>query len=123
MEEDIKSRQDKLGVDRAKIDAVEEKRKADMKAFNEMMARSEVERKADFEKMTKGKADREVAARLKAIHDKTDTNQMRLEPETEHQEKMDAWIVGPNDGQKESMACQQATEANPEKMEPNPGEK
>jgi hypothetical protein len=31
-----------------------------------------------------------VAARLEAIHDKTDTNQMRLEPETEHQEKMDA---------------------------------
>jgi hypothetical protein len=31
-----------------------------------------------------------VAARLKAIHDKTDTNEMRLEPEIEHEEKMDA---------------------------------
>jgi hypothetical protein len=40
--------------------------------------------------MAKWKADREVAARLEAIHDKTDANQMRLEPETEHQEKMDA---------------------------------
>jgi hypothetical protein len=31
-----------------------------------------------------------VAARQEAIHDKRDTNQRRLEPETEHQEKMDA---------------------------------
>jgi hypothetical protein len=39
--------------------------------------------------MAKGKADREVAARLEAIHDKRDTNQMILEPETVHQEKTD----------------------------------
>jgi hypothetical protein len=94
-----------------------------MKALYEMMARSEVERKAEFEKMAKGKANREAAVRLKAIQKKTDTNQMRLEPETEHQEKMDAWIADPNDGQKESTACQEAAEANPEKMGPNPGEK
>jgi hypothetical protein len=31
-----------------------------------------------------------VAAKLEAIHDKTHANEMRLEPETEHQEKMDA---------------------------------
>jgi hypothetical protein len=31
-----------------------------------------------------------VAARLETIHDKIDANQMRLEPETDHQEKMDA---------------------------------
>jgi hypothetical protein len=29
-------------------------------------------------------------ARLEASHNKTDTTQMRLEPETEHQEKMNA---------------------------------
>jgi hypothetical protein len=44
------------------------------------------------------KADREVVARVEAIHDKTDTNQMRLEPETDHQEKNDAWIVDLKDG-------------------------
>jgi hypothetical protein len=31
-----------------------------------------------------------VAARLESIHDKTNANQMRLEPEAEHQGKMDA---------------------------------
>jgi hypothetical protein len=31
-----------------------------------------------------------VAAKLEAIHDKTDANQMRVEPVMEHQEKMDA---------------------------------
>jgi hypothetical protein len=31
----------------------------------------------------------EVATRLEAIHNKAEANQMRLEPETEHQEKMD----------------------------------
>jgi hypothetical protein len=82
-----------------------------MKAFNEMMdcreaerkvydekmmteweADRKKERKADFEKrMTKRRADREeVAARLEAIHDKTDANEMRLEPETEHAGKMGA---------------------------------
>jgi hypothetical protein len=40
--------------------------------------------------MAKKKADREVVAKLEAIHNKTDTNQMRLEPEMEHQEKMGA---------------------------------
>jgi hypothetical protein len=37
------------------------------------------------------KADREVATKLEAIY-KTDTYQTRVEPEMEHQEKMDAWI-------------------------------
>jgi hypothetical protein len=36
----------------------------------------------------------------------------------EHQEK-DAWIADTKDGQNERTACQEATEANPEKMEPN----
>jgi hypothetical protein len=36
---------------------------------------------------------------------------------------MDAWIADLNDGQKERTSCQEVTEANPEKMEPNPGEK
>jgi hypothetical protein len=40
-----------------------------------------------------------------------------MEPETEHQEKMDTWIMDPKDGRKERTACQEATEANPEKME------
>jgi hypothetical protein len=44
--------------------------------------------------LAKGKADREeVTARLGAIHDKTDANQMRLEPDTEHQKKMDASLT------------------------------
>jgi hypothetical protein len=30
---------------------------------------------------------------------------------------MDAWITDLNDGQKERTACQEAMEANPEKME------
>jgi ribosomal 30S subunit maturation factor RimM len=62
-----------------------------MKAFNEMMERREAERKAyDEMMMAKWKTDRkkwkaerkanqEVVARLEAIHDKTDANQMRLE--------------------------------------------
>jgi hypothetical protein len=83
-----------------------------------------------------------VAARLETIHDKIDDNQMRLEPETGHQEKMDAWILDmkdgllrsneatpktmePNPGEKEAVVEQQIPneEATPEKMEPNPGEK
>jgi hypothetical protein len=64
-----------------------------------------------------------IQARRKAIHDKTDASQMRLEPETEHQEKMDLWMADMKDGRKEMTACQEATEANREKMEPNPGEK
>jgi hypothetical protein len=52
------------------------KRKAD---FEKMMA----ERQADQEKRkTECKVDREVATGLEAIHDKTDANQMRVEPET-----------------------------------------
>jgi hypothetical protein len=49
--------------------------------------------------MAKKKADQEeVVERLEAIHDKTDANQMRLEPKMEHQEKMDAWIADMKDG-------------------------
>jgi hypothetical protein len=49
---------------------------------------------------------------------------MRLEAETEHKQKTDAWIADIKDGQKERPACQEAaTEANPEKVEPNPGVK
>jgi hypothetical protein len=36
------------------------------------------------------------------------------------QEKTDAWIADMKDGRKERTACQEATEANPEKMELNP---
>jgi hypothetical protein len=69
--------------------------------------------------VVKRKADREeVTARLEAIHDMTDDNQMRLEPETEHQGKMDSWIADMKDGRKERTVCQEAMEANPEKMEP-----
>jgi saccharopine dehydrogenase-like NADP-dependent oxidoreductase len=74
-------------------------------------------RKADQEKReAEEKADREVATRLEA-------NQMRLEPETEHQEKMDAWIAGMKDGRKETTAYQDAMEADLEKMEPDPGKR
>jgi transposase-like protein len=39
--------------------------------------------------MSKRKSGREaVESMLEAVHDKTDTNLMRLETETEHQEKM-----------------------------------
>jgi Skp family chaperone for outer membrane proteins len=41
MEEDLKARQDKLDADNATIDADQGKRRADMKAFNEMMERRE----------------------------------------------------------------------------------
>jgi hypothetical protein len=46
-----------------------------------------------------------------------------MEPETELEEKMDVWIADMKDGGKERTACQEATEANPEKMGPHPGEK
>jgi hypothetical protein len=81
-------------------------------------------RKADQEKgEAERKADREMATRLEAIHDKRHANQTRLEPETEYQEKMDAWIAAMKDGRKERAVCQEAAKANPEKIEPNPGEK
>jgi hypothetical protein len=47
-----------------------------------------------------------VATRLEAIHDKTDANQMGVEPETEYQEKMDAWIADMKNDRKETTACQ-----------------
>jgi hypothetical protein len=82
------------------------------------------ERKADQEKgEAEKKVDREVATRLEAIHNKTDANQMRVEPETEHQGKMDAWITDMKNDRMETTACQEAMEANLEKMEPNPAEK
>jgi hypothetical protein len=43
-----------------------------------------------------------------------------MEPETEHQEKMDAWIAHMKDGRKERKARQEVMEASPEKTEPNP---
>jgi hypothetical protein len=45
MEENTKAKQDKLLADWAKIDADQEKRRADLKAFNEMTERREAERK------------------------------------------------------------------------------
>jgi hypothetical protein len=63
-----------------------------------------------------------VPERLEAIHVKIGAKQMRLKPKTKHQEKLGAWIVDKKDYQKERMACQEMMEANPEKMEPNPGE-
>jgi hypothetical protein len=57
--------------------------------------------------MAKRKADREeVAARLEAIHDKTNANQMRLEPKTEHQEKMDANLKEIKEGIKTNRGIQ-----------------
>jgi hypothetical protein len=47
---------------------------------------------------------------------------MRVEPKTEHQEKMDAWIADMENDRKETTACQDAMEANLEKIEPNLGE-
>lgn len=38
---------------------------------------------------------------------------MRLEPKTEHQEKMDPWMADMKDGQQERLACQEEKEANP----------
>lgn len=109
----------------AKMDANQEKLKAHMKAFNEMRDRRETERKAyDRKMMAKWEADQDtrkaqwkanrgqVMERLETIHNKTDVNQMRLEPEMEHQENMDAWIVDMKDGRKERLVCQEAREAN-----------
>jgi enterochelin esterase-like enzyme len=36
---------------------------------------------------------------------------------------VNAWIVDMKEDQKERTACQEVTKANPEKMEPTPGEK
>jgi hypothetical protein len=43
---------------------------------------------------------------------------MRLEPETEPQEKMDVWIADMKNERKETMACQDAMEESLEKMGP-----
>jgi hypothetical protein len=87
-----------------------EKREAERRAYNE---KTMVGWKADIEKMiSKRKADREeVVARLEAIHDKTNPNQMKLGPE------MDVWLQDMKDGRTERTACQEETE------ERNPGEK
>jgi hypothetical protein len=62
-------------------------------------------------------------ARLETIHDKSDINQMRLEAKMHlHQEGMNALIAGTKDGRKDRTTCQEATEANPEKVEPTPEE-
>jgi hypothetical protein len=50
-EEDIKAKQDKSHTDWANMYANREKRRADMKAFNEMMERREAERKTYEETM------------------------------------------------------------------------
>jgi uncharacterized protein YdiU (UPF0061 family) len=106
----------KLDAYRAKTDVDREEWEAETKPFNEFMEKREAERtewEADFEKMiSKRKADREeVVARLEAIHDKTNPNQMKLEPEMEHQEEMDVWLRDVKDGRKERTE------------ERNPGEK
>jgi hypothetical protein len=46
-----------------------------------------------------------------------------MEPETEHQENMDAWIAGMNDGRKERTACQEKTETNPGEHQRSPRKK
>jgi hypothetical protein len=38
-------------------------------------------------------------------------------------EKTDSWIANIKDALKMTTACQEVTRANPEKIEPNPGEK
>jgi predicted transcriptional regulator len=43
---------------------------------------------------------KEGVARLEAFRDQTDAIQMRLDSETKHQEKIDAWIADMNDGRK-----------------------
>jgi hypothetical protein len=62
MEEDMKAKQAELEASKAKGYAERERKKADMKAFNETMERLEPQRKAD----------REMETRLEAFHDKTD---------------------------------------------------
>jgi hypothetical protein len=107
MEEDIKARQDKLHANWAKVDADREKRRADMKAFNELMEGREAERRAYQEMTAEWETDRkrptsrrgwprekqsekEWRQGLEAINDKRGTTQMKFETETEHQGKMDA---------------------------------
>jgi hypothetical protein len=36
---------------------------------------------------------------------------MRLQPETEHEEKVDSWMTDMKDGGKKRTACQEAMEA------------
>jgi hypothetical protein len=64
-----------------------------------------------------------VATRLEAIHEKTDANHISVEPEMEHQKKKVAWIVDMTNDWKEMTACQDAVEANLEKLEQNLGAK
>jgi hypothetical protein len=100
----------------------QERREAERKAYEEKMT---AKQKADQGKReAEWTVDREVVTRLEAIQSKTDANQMRVEPKTEHQqEKLDAWIADMENDQKETMACQDAMEVNLEKMGQNLREK
>jgi hypothetical protein len=71
---------------------------------------------------TKAMRDKRMEDNMKACQETTckEPTSEDMEPETEHQEKMDAWIVDMNNCRRERTACQEATEANPKKMEPTP---
>jgi hypothetical protein len=100
--------------------ADQERWAAERKAYEKKMI---AERKADQERReAERNVDREVARRLEAIHDNTYLNKRSVELETEHQEKIYAWIADMENDRKETTSCQDAMEANIKKMEPIPGE-
>jgi hypothetical protein len=71
--------------------------------LEQMMAKSDDNKKTIKKLMDAIRAEtKAIQARRKAIHNKTDANQTRLEPETEHQEKME-----PNPGERAAVVERQ----------------
>jgi hypothetical protein len=105
---------------------IEEHMQEMMAGLETNQAQLEVDRKADQEEIKEN-----LLARLEA---KTEANQAKMDiklkemseeiksGQAEMRSTVNAWIADMTEDQKERTACQAAMEANPEKMEPNPGE-
>jgi hypothetical protein len=120
-----------MEINKAKADAnlkeIKEEMKttqAEMKADREvMLARIEVSQEREDTNL------KEMKEQILANQAKTDTTQERMNANLRKemkstvnafQERMDASIADMKDGRKERTACQEAAEANPEKLETNP---
>jgi hypothetical protein len=92
MEEDMKVKQHELTADTTKRDAEGEKRKADMKAFNEMMERREAERKPAMSRgWRSGKPKKKRRADYEKMMAARKTGQEKSEAESK---ATDAWRQG-----------------------------
>jgi hypothetical protein len=99
---------------------LEADRKADQEHMQDMLARMDADRKDDREEM-KG----DLLARLEAKMDLKlkETSKEIKSGEAQMRAIVNAWIADMMENRKERTAFQEATDANPKKMEPNPVEK